>query len=309
MDDAGSPATALQDFKTLQGEGVVAIGDRSFSDAAFEKAADGASIPVISLGAAAASEVYETDPNFFTEGLTATGDLWAFAEATKLTGNTKLGVAYCAELALCQDVEATKIFATPMGISLAGAVSFSASSPNYTAQCLALKSAGVQVLQVAGTSISSNVRFLSDCAQQDFAPVAMIGGVNTGPAFVKYISQGIGISSTPSYFISNPATAPIHEAMDSYVNSTPTASADVVLGAWAGLDIIAAALNSVPASSQVTSADVYQGLYSFKDETFGGLTAPLTYTKGKPTKMLCAFFYQYKNKSYSAAYGQQAICQ
>jgi len=63
----------------------------------------------------------------------------------------------------------------------------------------------------------------------------------------------------------------------------------LVLQSWAGAKLFQAAAEAVKLSPTSTSADVLKGLYSLKDETLGGISAPLNFAKGKPAFPSCYF--------------------
>ena len=50
------------------------------------------------------------------------------------------------------------------------------------------------------------------------------------------------------------------------------------------------------------------GLYALKGETLGGLTAPLTFTKGQPTSLKCWFYYQVKGGKFTDPFGESPTC-
>ncbi len=54
-----------------------------------------------------------------------------------------------------------------------------------------------------------------------------------------------------------------------------------------------AALNAVGSELRdraVTTADVLAGLYKLKNETLGGLVAPLNFTKGQPSPIVACYW-------------------
>ena len=59
-------------------------------------------------------------------------------------------------------------------------------------------------------------------------------------------------------------------------------------------DIVRPALDKIW-TGKAAPADVLKGLYTFKNETVGGLTPPLNYVKGKPTFITCWFPQQIKS--------------
>lgn len=307
-DDADNAAKALQAAQDLiQNKHAVAIGDSSLSNAAFEKYADSAKVPVISLNEGDASVQYFTDANFFTDEATVPAGIWAQSKVAQLSGAKKYGFLYCSEDPNCASaVPLTKADAASVGIELAYQASFSASSPNFTAQCLAAQQAGVEALFVAGASQSANQRVLDNCASQHYQPaaIAAVGTLGSAAAKDSQIPVEWGYTGTLPWFVKNASTATFDQVMGDYL--TKAVSPPLVMGTWTGLELFAAAARNVSATP--TSQDIYDGLYSLKGETLGGLTAPLTFKKGQPNQDNCFFVYKVDNGTYSTPQGTDPVC-
>jgi branched-chain amino acid transport system substrate-binding protein len=307
-DDGGNAATALQDAESLvQNKHAIAIGDASGTDTAFEKYLDSAKVPVISLIEGAASFVYVGDPNYFSDEATVPAGIWAQSKVAKLSGGKSYGFLYCAEQPACaQSVPLEKADAASVGIKLGYTASFSASSPSFTAQCLAAKQAGVDALFVAGGNQSANERVLDNCASQSYQPtaIAAVGTMGTAAAKDPQIPVQWGYTGTLPWFVKNASTAEFNQVMGSYLPSS--VSPPYVFGAWTGLQEFAAAAAHVGATP--TTQDIYTGLYALDGSTLGGLTAPLTFKKGQPNQVNCFFVYEVKNGSYSTPEGTSPVC-
>jgi branched-chain amino acid transport system substrate-binding protein len=61
-------------------------------------------------------------------------------------------------------------------------------------------------------------------------------------------------------------------------------------------------------TGDVTSASLKTALYSFKDETFDGLTPPITYTQGKPTSVNCYFLLGVSGGKFTEPNGAKTQC-
>jgi branched-chain amino acid transport system substrate-binding protein len=307
-DDADNAAKALQDAQDLiQNKHAIAIGDASLTDTAFEKYVDSAKVPVISIDQGDATFTYVSDANFFTNEATVPAGIWAQSKVAKLSGAKKYGFLYCAEVAACaQSVPLEKADAASVGIPLAYTASFAASAPNYTAQCLAAQQAGVDALFVAGASQSANQRVLDNCASQHYQPaaIAAVGTLGSAAAKDSQIPVEWGYTGTLPWFVQNASTATFDQVMGSYLNTA--ISPPLVMGTWTGLELFAAAAAS--ASATPTAQDIYDGLYALHGETLGGLTAPLTFTKGQPNQDNCFFVYKVDNGTYSTPQGTSPVC-
>jgi branched-chain amino acid transport system substrate-binding protein len=86
-----------------------------------------------------------------------------------------------------------------------------------------------------------------------------------------------------------PALKTLHEALDNYapgVTKSPQYN-EVDDSVWAGGQAFKLAAERAQLTPSSTSADLLRGLYTFKNETVGGLTPPLTYSAGRPAFITC----------------------
>ena len=312
FDDADSKTTALQDATTLiTSDHVLALMDNSSTAAPYASLASQNHVPMIAMTGDHNAPAYVADPNAFAEGTTVPSELWAYAEAANLSAHKNLALLYCSNVAACaQLVPAVKADASTTGVSVVYSAGFDATAPNYTAICLAAKDAGATSIEPVGPVVSANFRVLKDCRAQGYNPLPIMSGTNFGTGdYIK--SNGVtdlwGWTNSLPYFVRNSATDTFYKVMGSYL---PKATSDQdVLDDWAGLQIFAKAAAKIPASSTATTADIYNGLYSFNSETLGGLTVPLTYTQGKATPITCAFFLNYHNGQFTTPVGLAPKCQ
>jgi branched-chain amino acid transport system substrate-binding protein len=313
MDTQDNAATALQDAQTLvQQDKVVAIGDDSYLNSAYEKYLDSEKIPAISMSSGFVTFTYVSDPNFFSPTVNVLTDLWGLTKSAALLGNHKFGTLYCAEIAACgQITPIMKANAESVGMTQPYAAGFSASAPSYTAQCLAAKAAGVDALLAGGSVVEANKRVYDDCAQQGYKPLAVLAVCCSTPEIfndpqIPLASSVIGVQ--PWFEDNGPTYAAFHAVMDSYLEQ-PSVEPFLVVNHWVGLEMFKTAAEAAPAGAAVTTADVYKGLYAMKDETLGGAVPPFTITKGKPGSANCLYVYQSANGHLSTLNGGQPVCQ
>jgi branched-chain amino acid transport system substrate-binding protein len=310
-DDANNAATALQDAQDLiQNDHAVAIGDASFTATAFQKYVDGAKVPVVSLGGAGASTLYLSDPNFFTEMTTIPGAIAAYAETAKIAGGKSFGLLYCSESPTCsQSVPLFKQASLATGLKFGYSAEVSASTPNYTAVCLAAEHAGVDALAIVSASPQENQRIFDNCATQNYNPIALNNGSTFGPSAASDSKIPVQWTFTPtlSVNVKSAATAAFQSAMGSYLASA-TAPQNV-MNAWVGLEVLGAAAKAgVTSGATPTATAMYDGLYSLKAFTAGGLTGPLTYNRAAPTQSNCFFLSKLDHGTFSTPKGTAAIC-
>jgi branched-chain amino acid transport system substrate-binding protein len=311
-DDSNNAATALQDAQELiKNDHAVAIGDASFTATSFAKYADAAKVPVISMGGAGASTLYLSDPNFFTNMTTIPGAVYAFAKTAQLAGAKSFGLLYCAESPTCaQSVPLFKAAAKGVGLSFGYSAAVSASTPNYTAVCLAAKSAGVDSLAVVSADQQENQHIYDNCATQNYSPIVLNNGSTFGPSGATDSKIPVQWQFTPTLSpnVKSAATAPFRTAMAGYLSSASVLQN--VMNAWVGLEVFGAAAKAgVTTGAAPTATGIYNGLYSLKGFTAGGLTGPLTFSKTAPTQSNCFFLSKLDHGNFSTPKGTAPICE
>jgi branched-chain amino acid transport system substrate-binding protein len=292
-DTQSSAANALQAAQDLvENEGAIAIADNTFSNTAFAKYATEKKVPVIGMNTGAATTQYLSDPNFFTPTPSVLTVLQGLPKAASLLNKKAFSFLYCAEIAACgQAVPIVEGGAKAAGMTAPYSASFSASSPNYTAQCLAAKKAGVDTLFAGGSVPASNKRVYDDCAKQGYQPLAAfsVSTINQSVIEDDLIPHLVGVTAVRPWFMKDvPGALLFHKVMGDYLPKST--SQPVVAAQWAALQLFAKAAASV--GSAPSSEDIYAGLYGFKDETLDGLTVPFTFVKGKPSTSNCIFAYR-----------------
>lgn len=306
VDEAVDPAKAAAGIQQLIGDHVIAIMDNASIDATWAATVTKAHIPVLSLNESASGDTYETNPNFFANGTTVLGILWGHTAIAKTAGGKVFGGVYCTEVPQCKTAVAIwKEDAPKVGMKFGIAIPASSSAPNYTAQCLELKNAGVDAV----FPIVQPPQTAGDCARQGYHPI-YIGSQGTLQA--SYATdpnlQGAVQNQTgfPWMLDNTPALQEFHAAMGS-VLATAQNPAGISAG-WTGLKMLEAALANVGATP--TAQDVYNGLYAFHGETLGGLAAtPLTFTPGKPTSQRCYFITKISGDKWTAFQGMTPQCE
>jgi branched-chain amino acid transport system substrate-binding protein len=179
----------------------------------------------------------------------------------------------------------------------------SITQPNYTANCVAAEQAGVQMLQINGVPVAPVVR---DCYQQGYKPA--YGLVNPDPTYLKLPGINGSIGNLPSFpaFVTDKATATFHAAFKKY---DPSLSPTVLSSqTWTAGLLFAQAAAGIGAHP--TRAQLLAGLYKIKDQTFGGLTPPVSYgPAGSPNPQIpCYYIFTVKNGKYVAPTGLRTQC-
>ena len=167
--DPGNPGVALNEVKDLVSQHVVAIIDSDSEDDAawfaYIKKQPVAVFPTgfNSLEMAASTDTFQTSVSQF----------YLFAEimtAAQKVGGHKMAVLYCAENPACkQTVAPLQAAGKQFNIPVVFNAPVLTSAPNYTAQCLAAKAAGADVMFIADGP-APTLAVASSCAQQGYRP-------------------------------------------------------------------------------------------------------------------------------------------
>lgn len=293
-DDAGNPGTSATAAQTLIADQVDVILDLTPVDSSWADAVSQAGIPVV--GGELTSQLYYTNPDFYPSGQTNDSITYANVLTAKQAGATTLGQLYCAEAPSCQEsVQPHKEAGDQLGVPVVYSASISASAPNFTAQCVAAKQAGVTALIIAHvTPVISRVT--TDCDRQDYHPI--------------YIAEGTGfetaLASAPGardslwepfpvlpFFADQAPVKEFRDAVDAYDPHLRDADgfAEFAAQAWTGGLLIGRAVSAtgLGADKSVSAAQVIDGLDSLQNETLDGWSPPLTFTAGQPHSVGCWF--------------------
>ncbi len=313
-DDVGNPGTAVSNIHTLLSDGVIAINDLSLVDQPWASTVQQANIPVV--GSITIEAPFYTNPDFYPAGQTNDSTTYSLVAAAKDAGASSVGDLYCAEAAVCQAlVGLTKTAAKQVGVSFGYGAAASATAPNYTAQCLAAKQAGVKAL-ILNLTGPTDERFAQDCDVQGYDPTYVIesSGVNTS----EFTSQGLEKSlwmafSNYPFMVNTPAVNAMNSAIDKYYPGLRKQAlySGFAEQAWAGGLLLQAAFKNagLTASETPTSAQIFQGLNSMKNETLGGFSPPLTFEAGKPHPVDCWFIAKVDNGTVGIVNNGQVSCE
>jgi branched-chain amino acid transport system substrate-binding protein len=314
-DDAANPGTALTDVQEMVSQNhITVLIDDSEADTAFSTFVDQQHIPVI--GGSSTSDLFLSDPNWFPPGQTVDTYFLFYMAAAKKVGAKNVGQLYCAESSICQQgVPSFRADAKADGLKVGYVASISFAAPNYTAECLAAKQAGVGALNVADAAFVAE-KVGANCFAQGYTPWYMAGGAAIAGAFPTapgFKNRFIGAEDDVPYFATSvPGVRTFVAAVKKYQPATLTNPnyTDGTIQNWISGLVLAKAVQAANAGSggPITSAEVYKGLYTFHGQTLGGMTPPLTYKKGVPHLVHCWFWIGTKNGKFTTPYGLQPTC-
>lgn len=287
-DDGTDPArhrALVQEFVERRGVVAFVYNAAVFSGQASVDYLNARKIPVV--GGSGTEPWYTTSPMFFTQiiaGETAIeATVASYARSAKAAGMTKMGLVTCSDgVQVCEDTaRSVPRYASKYGVELAYQGKASLAAPDFTANCLAARNAGVQILYLA-LDANSYQRMGRSCASVDYRPRYGIAQpvMLTELARDPNLQGSPGVSYTaPFFYAANPSVAEFHQAMGQYAAGAPlTGSASLGWSAAKLLQASARRLSPVP-----TAADILEGVWSLGGEDLGGLTAPLRFRRDGPT--------------------------
>jgi len=314
-DDALNVGTALAEATSLiKQDHVVALVDASAVDESFATYAQQQHVPIV--GGDAASIEFFTNPNFFPAGETEDGFLATYAYAAKKVGAKNIGNFYCAESASCQAaIPILKQAATSLGLKVGYVAEISASSPNYTAQCLAAKDAGISGLLI-GEGVSTDLVVAADCTQQGYYPYYLEGdgavakSFTTAPGFDRHF---IGFEQDIPFFThSNSGIEVMDKTLARYADSVLRSPnyGEQEVEMWVSGLLLEAAVKAGKAGEHgpVTTDQLYKGLYALHGTTLGGMAPPLSYKAGHTHGIECWFWIGIKNHRFVTPYSTSPVC-
>jgi branched-chain amino acid transport system substrate-binding protein len=312
LDDQNNPSTALTNAQQLvQQDHVKVIFDLSDNlESAFAKVVDSAKVPVLGQSE---SPVLGTDPNFYSTGTTVEPLIWGELKAANLAKVAKIGALYCAEIASC--AETVPLFTSlgpSAGVSLAYSAKVSSTASSYTAQCLGAKNAGAQGVTV-GAASDVALRVAENCAAQGYKPtyVSTAGEMTTPWLTQSAVNGAVGNTQDVPWFDNSiPATKAMQAAISKYspsVLTSPAFGATAAIG-WAAGTVFASVAKTASLGPDSSSTALIAALDTVKNDTFGGITPPLTYTAGKAAQIPCSFVVGITNGKWTEPIGLKTVC-
>jgi len=294
-DSASNPATALQVAKELveQDKVIAIVGEVDLVDESWAEYAESKGVAVV--GGLSVNPPMSTNPAFFASGAAIPTLQFGIINEAMKAGAKHTGVLYCAEAPVCAQIpDLTTLVASVAGdIDMAFAAKIAATSPTFTSQCLALKSAGVDTLNIV-TNAEVVLRVAQACAKLGYKPqlIALANTISTTWLDDPAMDGTIIVAANANYLDDSiPAVKEFLDAMDTFYpdDRDKPEFAYPVINAWIGGKLFEAAAEKANLGPDSTPQDLKNGLYALKDETLGGLAPPLNFIEGKPAPPTCYF--------------------
>jgi branched-chain amino acid transport system substrate-binding protein len=321
FDDGGDPAKASAGVKQLIDAGVVAIvgNTATGTPAAWQPVADEAGVPVIGGGCYSIDQI--ANDNFFCVTTTAILDgLKAQVKLAADQGAKSFGITYASDIPAAAAASSLfKNLTGEYGLEWTEAVGLTNTQPDYTAACLTFKNSDTTDVGIEGAPPLQNMA--RDCGRQNYFPKYTSGdGQISQNAWLKdpNIKEAIAAVYSFPYLLKKGDTPEqtaslkaFHSAMNKYAPKVlKSDSKQPATVTWTAALAFGQAASTIPAGTAPTAELVTKGLYTFKDETLGGLAPnPITFTEGQEhPHNSCWFFMQLKNHKLTAPDGMKTTC-
>jgi branched-chain amino acid transport system substrate-binding protein len=316
LDDGLDASRSLKLAKELidEHEVMAIVGEQDNLNGLWADYAREQGVPVI--GAAVFSSVYETNPMFFATGAqTPVQAYGALAEIERL-GASKVSLMVCAESPTCADNAATfeKLSELFESVEVVSNQRIAGDAPNYTAACLSAREAGADVM-VPLVAPAVVPRLVASCHQQGYEPTLVTNSFVPGNDWAGDPNLDGFLTISPNQSLwdaSIDATKAFNDALSTFapgIRQTPEFNASNS-SVWSAAEVFKLAAERADVTPDATSDEVLDGLYTFEAETLGGLTPPLTYSRGDevPSLVPCWFVSSIEDGAWIAPNGAEASC-
>ena len=269
-----------------------------------------AQIPVI--GSEAGEQWFYQSPVYFPQATSAIPYIETSIASSADLGRpgrlTRFGSITCVEVQICSQVyQYEPKFAPKYGLTLVYQGQGSIAQPDYTSLCQAAESAGVQILYVV-LDANGQERVARSCHSINYHPLYVTSTASIEPSEASDpLLDGLGgaLSTTPWTNAANPSIQQFLDVLKQYAPGVQPFAQGVLGWTSAKLFELAAQRLTEPPTSQ----SVLEGLWSIKGNDLGGLTYPLTFTKGQNAPQTeCYWLIQIKGGRIISANNGQRTC-
>ena len=266
-------------------------------------------IPVI--GTEGTQLVYE-HPLYFPQGTSgfALMDAVMIGAAQQLAaqGKTTVGTITCVETPYCDQVrQRWADTAGQAGLKVTYQARSSFAQPDFTADCLGARNAGVDVFLILMDSNTIR-RLAGACARQSYRPYFSAGAGILLDEFAREpnLQTMLGASNFFPYFKTDlPAIEEFAQALQAYGGGTLAGTGPET--GWVAGKLLERAARALRTP---TSQAILDGLYSIKNDDLGGLTNPITFTTGQEHApvVTCWFNLKVQGKAWTTPDDYQRHC-
>jgi branched-chain amino acid transport system substrate-binding protein len=241
-------------------------------------------IPVI--GNEGGSDWFYSSPTYFPPAPTGRTYWPAVAssvvEVARERGLKKWASITCTEASTCADADNiwhSKGEARSVGLDPVYRARASIAQPDFTAECLNARNAGAEIVTLV-LDASSVLRVAASCVRQGYRPLFTEVAASSKTEHAASPNLADNLVASIGTFVwtdgSTPAAAEFQAAMKRYLGKAPGAGHAI---AWQAAKVFEKA--TVTLGDAASPKAVLDGLYGLRDDTLGGLSMPLTFSRGK----------------------------
>ncbi len=316
MDDGADPARVTSNLNTMKSKGAIAIVGAGLPTtfSAARRFAEQNKMPIV--GGDVIEAEWFASPYMFPQGGSPFASYaGSMKQAAAKAGSKKVGLIYCVEASICGTInENFEAMAKATGLEVVLRKVSSITSPDYTAECQALKAAGAEavwlVLEGSGDS-----RFARSCLSLGYAPPTATSalGVSAEVALDPNLRKlGLFLGTSIAPFLATD-TVGGKEFRAAYDRFAPGSAQDQnTIGGWAAGKLLEAALAKVAGkarSGAVTTQLIMEGLWQIKNEKLDGLAPGITFNTNAPaTPTDCYYLLIITTQGYTAPLGSKFEC-
>ncbi|MBA4863794.1 ABC transporter substrate-binding protein [Streptomyces sp. PSKA54] len=313
MDDGADAAKGRSHVQELVEErnavAIVASFTTTHTLAAWKSYVEKKKVPVV--GGDCSTTLWSNSPMMFSQ---------CPASATAMDGLVNIGAKYgkgkkiggliCTESDACSHA-GNHVFgdgraAERFGLDPVYQAKISITQPDYTAECIQARNAGVELLMVTGDP-NTVARVASSCRRQNFTPQFLQPGATVAADSAAKPGLSNVLASMPVFPFAGTSSSAISEfnaAWKKYGGGK--AAGPAAAQGWASAKVFEKAARG---AGDISRAGLAKELYTFRGERFGGLTVPLGYVAGKgTTDSKCTFYMRGSGGKWAAPVGERAVC-
>jgi branched-chain amino acid transport system substrate-binding protein len=308
--DASKARSQVQELvETHKVVAIVAAMTTTHTLAAWKGYVEKKKVPVV--GGDCSTTLWTASPMLFSQCPSSNSQMDGLANVgAKYGKGNKLGGLFCTESDACAHAE-SRMFgsgkaAKRFGLDPRYRAKISLTQPDYTAECIQARNAGVQLLLVTGDP-NTVARVASSCRRQNFnpqflQPSATVGADTAAKPGLSNVLASMAVF--PFTGVTSPAVREFNAAWKKYGGGK--APGPAAAQGWASAKVFEKAARG---AADVSRAGLVKKLYTFRGERFGGLTVPLTYVAGKGTAdKRCTFVMRGAGGKWTAPTGDRAVC-
>lgn len=289
--DASMGLTSTKEL--IDRDKAVVIVDLDATDLSWIPYAEAKGVPVVAGTVSLAPLKY---PTVFPTVLTISTLSYAYAEKVAEIGKTT-AVYYPAEVPGAKSVgDGEALYSDELGFEVKISQGISSALPDYTSVCQAIKDANVDSYQLFFTT-DLLIKMTDQCYKLGVKIPQILPAIVGPKEWTNPIFDGDPVidSAAPFFDDSIPGVKEYRDTIEKYAPDLVDSKLDQssTFQGYVAMKVLEKALRGV--EGDVTTESIKDSFFTFKGETVGGITPPLTFTKGKPSSILCWFTWDIKD--------------